>query len=109
MRSLAFLPAAEHDLDDIWAYIAEDNPFAADRVTDAILAACRRLLDQPLMGVARPELADDLRMTVSGSYLLFYVPLTASRSSASCTDAETCTLTSSNPPGSPGSARPRPG
>jgi len=76
MRSLAFLPAAEHDLDDIWAYIAEDNPFAADRVTDAILAACRRLLDQPLMGVARPELADDLRMTVSGSYLLFYVPLT---------------------------------
>ena len=31
MRRLRITPAAEDDLDGIWAYIAKDNPSAADR------------------------------------------------------------------------------
>lgn len=61
-------------MDDLWTYIAEESVAAADRVQSDILAATRRLLEFPLMGVARYDLADDLRVVASGSYLIFYRP-----------------------------------
>jgi plasmid stabilization system protein ParE len=32
---------AEADLDELWAYIAADNPPAADRMVDAVLESSR--------------------------------------------------------------------
>ena len=40
-------PKALDDLDEIWFYIAQDDPKAADRVESAIVAACRRLSKFP--------------------------------------------------------------
>lgn len=41
---------AEEDLIEIWIYIAQDNPKAADRVLDNIEEKCDALANNPLMG-----------------------------------------------------------
>ena len=43
MRGYDFHPEARADLNEIWAYIAQDNPDAADRVIDNIEAALEAL------------------------------------------------------------------
>ena len=48
-------PRAIDDLDSIWAYIAQDNAAAADRVEAAIFTACERLARYPLLGSRRPD------------------------------------------------------
>jgi toxin ParE1/3/4 len=75
MIELELLPQAEQDIRALWAYIAEENPAAATRVAQGIFDTLDRLLEQPRMGTPRPELADDLRAMVSGSYVIFYRPL----------------------------------
>ena len=42
---------ARNDLDDVWLYIAQDNPDTADRVE--ILESFHLLADQPLIGHKR--------------------------------------------------------
>jgi toxin ParE1/3/4 len=69
---LRWTARAEEDLIDIWVYIANANPKAADGVLDAIEHACLRLEDNPYLGPARPDLAPDLRYRVVGRYLIFY-------------------------------------
>jgi toxin ParE1/3/4 len=54
-------PQAEVDLDEIWWYIAQDNPAAADRMLDRIEERCNALAQFPLMGVSRDELLPSLR------------------------------------------------
>jgi len=73
-------PEALQDLNEIWVYIAEDNPDAADRVEASILAACEHLVEFPRAGVDRQELPDrNLRYwTVSRfpNYMIAYRPET---------------------------------
>jgi toxin ParE1/3/4 len=59
------------DLEEIWNYIARDNPSAADRLLDRIYAIFVKLADQPRMGRAREELAPGLRSFPVGVYLIF--------------------------------------
>ena len=48
---------AEADLDDVWAYIAANNPDAADRIVDAILEGSRmHCSDYPAGLTARRKL-----------------------------------------------------
>lgn len=68
------LPEARLDLIEIWNYISEDNPDAADRVLNGIQEALNRLAEYPELGRARPELRKNLRSFVSGNYVLFYTP-----------------------------------
>jgi plasmid stabilization system protein ParE len=56
MSRYQFTPEASEDLFEIWSYIAGDDPKAADRVEDAIHAACGLLADNPLIGSIRMEL-----------------------------------------------------
>jgi toxin ParE1/3/4 len=63
---------AEDDLLDIWHYVAQDNPDAADRVLARIENALVLLSRNPLMGPARPDLRDGLRYFASGRYLILY-------------------------------------
>jgi toxin ParE1/3/4 len=63
---------ATADLDDIWLHIALDNPAAADRLIDLIVARCRTLAEHPNLGQVRPEIAPDARMLVVGDYLVLY-------------------------------------
>jgi len=59
---------------EIWDYIADDNPAAADRCVDQLGAQFRLLATQPMMGRARNELAADMRSFPVGRYVVFYSP-----------------------------------
>jgi toxin ParE1/3/4 len=63
---------AEEDLIEIWIYIAQDNPEAADRVLDDIEQRFHVLADNPLMGRLRPDIAPELRYFTAGKYLILY-------------------------------------
>lgn len=63
---------AEEDLIEIWIYIAQDNPVAADRVLDDIEERFHALADNPLMGRLRPDIASELRYFTVGKYLILY-------------------------------------
>jgi toxin ParE1/3/4 len=68
-------PQAEADLDEIWGYIAQDNPAAADKTLDRIEERCNVLAQFPLMGVSREELLPSLRSLTVGNYVVFYLPM----------------------------------
>jgi len=63
---------AESDLIDIWLYISQDNPDAADRLLDDIEATCLLLAKHPQLGVARPEIGNECRLFPVGRYLILY-------------------------------------
>jgi len=65
-------PRAEQDLEDIWFFVAQDNPDAADRLLDRIEQSTKRLADNPHIGPARPDVAPELHYHPVGNYLLLY-------------------------------------
>jgi toxin ParE1/3/4 len=75
MSRIRFTAAAENDLLELWVYIAEENPAAADEALDEIKTSVSALAEQPEMGRARPELADGLRsMPTRTPYIVYYEP-----------------------------------
>lgn len=56
----------------IFCWIAHDDPVAADRVIDRIVAAAQRLADFPESGRTRPEIAPGVRSLPVGRYILLY-------------------------------------
>ncbi len=68
-------PLAENDLDEIWLYIAQDNPDSADALLDKIEERCQALAQFPFIGTDRDELMSDLRSLPVGNYLIFYMPI----------------------------------
>ena len=68
-------PEAENDLDEIWLYIAQDNPQSADRFLDHINEKINGLAAFPKMGVSRDDIKEGLRVFPVGNYLIFYFPL----------------------------------
>jgi toxin ParE1/3/4 len=75
MTGYAFHPEAEADINDIWEYIAADNPAAADRVTAEIEKALDNLVPFPGTGHRRPDLTSrPLRFIVVREYLIAYAP-----------------------------------
>ena len=70
-------PEAARDIADIWEYIARDNGRAARRVRLELLAACRRLAQQPGIGHRREDLTDKpVLFFPVYSYLIIYNPAT---------------------------------
>lgn len=63
---------ARSDLDEIWLYIAHDNPEAADRYIRTIVSRFPTLASMPHMGRERPELSPGLRSLVVGHHVFFY-------------------------------------
>jgi len=63
---------AEADLDELWAYIAANNPDAADRMVDAVLEGSRMHVRFPNMGQKRDELRPGLRCFVVSPFVVFY-------------------------------------
>jgi toxin ParE1/3/4 len=72
MARIIRAPAAEADAIEIWAYIAEDNALAADRLLDRFDRVFHKLSLQPHLGKAVDEIAPGLRFFPLGSYLVFY-------------------------------------
>ncbi len=65
---------ARTDLDEIWGFIAQDNPQAADRLIEVLVRKFRVLARSPEIGILRSELASSLRSFPVGNYLIFYRP-----------------------------------
>lgn len=65
-------PRADLDLEEIWFFIAQDDPAAADRWLDTLEEKIALLADNPLMGPSRPDIARDLRYHPVGNHLLLY-------------------------------------
>lgn len=65
-------PLADQDLEDIWFFVAQDNPEAADRLLDRIEESVKLLAENPRLGPARPDVAPELRYHPVGNYLLLY-------------------------------------
>ena len=63
---------AEEELIEIWAFIAQDDMAAADRLLDRIDEACRNLAENSHMGPARPDLRPGLRYFSVARYLVLY-------------------------------------
>jgi toxin ParE1/3/4 len=61
MSRIRITPIAEQDLVEIWYFIAQDDPVAADRLLDLLEEKYKLLADNPLMGQARPDIAKELR------------------------------------------------
>jgi plasmid stabilization system protein ParE len=78
MSRYQFTPQATNDLLDIWSFIAQDNPEAADRVEAAVFRACDLLADSPLAGRRRTDVSSlPLRFWVLhpySNYLIVYHP-----------------------------------
>ena len=72
MKPLNYLPQADADLDEIHAWIAENDPRAASRTINRIVDSVRRLADFPGSGQDRPEVGKDVRSLVSGKYVILH-------------------------------------
>jgi toxin ParE1/3/4 len=66
---------ADGDLDAIWGYISADSIKAADNLINRIGGVFEMLVQNPLAGRERPELASGLRSFPVGNYVIFYVPV----------------------------------
>ena len=75
MLRIHISPEAEDDLDEIWWYIAQDNPDSADKLLDEINETCRKLARFTNMGRNRGELYHGLKSFPVGMYLIFYMPI----------------------------------
>ena len=62
-------------MDEIWLYIAQDNPDAADKLIRAIVSRFVTLASMPLIGRQREELSPNLRSFPVGRYVVFYRPM----------------------------------
>jgi toxin ParE1/3/4 len=63
---------ADADLLDLWEYIAQDNPAAANAQLRQIATSCQTLADMPGISRARPEIRRGLRAWPIGSYLVLH-------------------------------------
>src|ERR671939_582029 len=66
--------AAEEDLKEIWAYVAEYNPDAAGKLIKEITGKFALLRDHPQMGREQDKLLVDLRSFAVKNYIIFYQP-----------------------------------
>jgi toxin ParE1/3/4 len=65
-------PRADNDLDEIWSYIAQDNPSAADRFIDSLGEKFAMLAAHPHAGRPSDALRPGLRRLSFGNYAIFY-------------------------------------
>ncbi len=65
---------AEHNLLEIWSYIAKDNLPAADRWLKTFEKKCELYAHQPELGDRRVDLGADVRCFPVGQYVVLYRP-----------------------------------
>ena len=72
MAKFRLADAARRDLEDIWDYIAEDNPSAADSFIAMLIEKCQLLAREPEIGRDRPEIKAGLKSLPVERYVIFY-------------------------------------
>lgn len=75
MSGFALHPEAYDDIDEIRAYIADDNPDAADRMVNELFERIRLLTQFPNQGFRRANFTPlPLRFVPLREYLIAYAP-----------------------------------
>jgi toxin ParE1/3/4 len=74
MKQYRVSDTARADLDEIWLFIAQDNPEAADRFIRLIVSRFPTLASMPYLGRQRAELSPGLRSFPVQRYIIFYHP-----------------------------------
>ncbi|HTW81936.1 MAG TPA: type II toxin-antitoxin system RelE/ParE family toxin [Terracidiphilus sp.] len=69
---LVWTPQAREDLIEIYIFIGDDNPSAAERVFDAVREKVELLTEHPRLGVRRREISPSTRILIEGPYLILY-------------------------------------
>jgi len=72
MMRVLIRPKADDDLEEIYAWIARDDPAAAERHIRRLVAAALGLRHYPERGTARPEIGEGARSLVVVRYLILY-------------------------------------
>jgi plasmid stabilization system protein ParE len=75
MSEFVLHPDVRKDLEEIWEYIAADNPDAADHIREEIYQAIQSIVPFPKVGHSRPDLTTrPLRFQVVRDYVIAYAP-----------------------------------
>jgi plasmid stabilization system protein ParE len=79
MKGYELSPEATADLQEIWVYIANENPAAADKLEEDIYEAFELLANNPRLGHRRSDLTEEpvLFWPVRRQYMVIYLPDTA--------------------------------
>ncbi len=72
MANVKLSAFAEADIREIWAYVAESNPSAADKLIKELLQKIRLLAQNPEFGKDRSEIIVNLRSFPIRKYIVFY-------------------------------------
>ena len=75
MKLFRLSRSAKADLAEITDYVAADNPQAAQRILDAILARLKLLGSHPGIGQRCEQFGPAMRRFVVGSYVIYYQPI----------------------------------
>lgn len=70
--TIRYTDAALGEIDEILAYIAQDNPLAADEVAAVIRATVRRLSGYPRLAIETDEPGVRVAPVLPYRYLIFY-------------------------------------
>ena len=73
MASVKISALAEADLREVWSYVAENNPAAADKLIKELLEKIRSLPRNPALGRDRSEIIINLRSLPVKKYVVFYL------------------------------------
>jgi toxin ParE1/3/4 len=74
MSRLRVSLAASRDLEEIYHYIARDNPRAAARLHARLFERFNLLASQPMLGQSRDDLRPGLREMTVGKYVICFTP-----------------------------------
>lgn len=69
---LGISPLAEHDLESIGDWIAQDNPIRAVSFTEELYQQCLLIAESPIIYRERPELGQGVRSCTYGRYLVLF-------------------------------------
>ena len=69
---LSLSPLAEHDIEAIGDYIAQDNPLRAMSFTEELYQQCLLISESPAVYRERPELGHRIRSCAYGRYLIVF-------------------------------------
>lgn len=69
---LGISPLAEHDLEAIGDWIAQDNPVRAVSFTEELYQQCLLIAESPVIYRERPELGQGVRSCAYGRYLVLF-------------------------------------
>ena len=74
MPKIRIAEPAGDDLEDIWEYVAQSNPEAANKLIKLITGKFKLLRDHPQIGREENRLLGALRSFPVSSYIIFYKP-----------------------------------